>query len=106
MKPTTIQIDETEYVRKDQVQAVDGPIQIVVLDKGFVYVGRVAKEHDGIMIHNAQNIRYWGTKAGLGELVKGPLPTTKLDHVGTIEVPAKSIILFIKVEQSAWSHIL
>lgn len=40
---------------------------IVVLDRGFVYVGNV--EHDGewCVIRNARNIRYWGTERGLDD---------------------------------------
>ena len=110
MKPETIKIDEVEYVRKDSVQTAphSGDIKIAVLDRGFVYIGRVefVKDdfgNDWLILHNARNIRFWGTKNGLGELVKGPNPGTKLDMVGTVRVRFGAVISLIDVEQSKWS---
>ena len=57
---------------------------IVVLDRGFVYVGDVKEETDRIIISNAKNIRRWGTSKGLGELRNGPLSDTTLDIVGEV----------------------
>jgi len=107
-KHETIKIDDIEYVRKDAaVPANAGDIKIAVLDRGFVYIGRV--EHinddfgnDWIVLHNAKNIRIWGTTKGLGELVNGPLSKTALDMVGTVRVPFKALISLIDVEQSKW----
>lgn len=65
---------------------------IVVLDRGFVYVGEVKEEGDYLHVTNCKNIRYWGTKNGLGELVNGPKPETKLDPVGEILVPKRALI--------------
>jgi len=65
---------------------------IVVLDRGFVYVGNVAIEGDFLKVTNCKNIRSWGTKKGLGELAKGPLPETKLDDVGEILAPMRALI--------------
>lgn len=65
---------------------------IVVLDRGFVYVGYVSDEGEYLRVTNAKNIRYWGTKNGLGELRDGPLPDTKLDVVGEITTPKRALI--------------
>tara|TARA_B110000503_G_scaffold90744_1_gene137197 strand:+ start:948 stop:1283 length:336 start_codon:yes stop_codon:yes gene_type:complete len=65
---------------------------IVVLDRGFVYVGDVTQEGDFLRVKNAKNIRYWGTKNGLGELREGPLKETKLDAVGEILAPLRALI--------------
>lgn len=67
---------------------------IVVLDRGFVYVGDVTIDGDFVNITNAKNIRYWGTKNGLGELTKGPLPETKLDPIGEVKAPLRAVIHF------------
>ena len=77
---------------------------IVVLDRGFVYIGQV--EHDGewCVITNARNIRYWGTERGLGQLaLEGPTDKTKLDAVGTVRAPARAIISIIDSEAGKWS---
>jgi hypothetical protein len=70
--------------------------QIVVLDRGFIYVGNVTVKGDFVHVENAKNIRYWGTSHGLGELRNGPLSTTKVDVVGDVLAPFKSVIHFIK----------
>jgi hypothetical protein len=104
-KPETLMIDDVKYVRADAVANTDGDIKIVVLDRGFVYVGRVSDDGDYIIIKNAKNIRYWGTSKGLGELVNGPLSGTKLDNVGTVRAPSRALISMIDVEQAKWNLI-
>ena len=69
--------------------------QIVVLDRGFVYVGKVTQDENNVTITDARNIRRWGTTKGLGELVGGPTKDTVLDTVGTVVAPMKSVIHFI-----------
>ena len=101
-KPEVIKIDEVEYVRKDAQEGCKGDIKIVVLDRGFVYVGRVELSSDFVTITQAKNIRVWGTTKGLGELVGGPLSGTKLDSVGTVKAPIRALISLIDVEQKAW----
>ena len=65
---------------------------IVVLDRGFVYVGNVTRDGDFLRVANAKNIRFWGTKKGLGELRNGPLAETKLDDIGEILAPMRALI--------------
>jgi hypothetical protein len=65
---------------------------IIVLDRGFVYVGDVTIDGDFLHVANAKNIRYWGTKKGLGELRNGPRPETLLDDVGEIIAPLRALI--------------
>ena len=79
------------------------PIQIVVLDRGFVYVGRCHMEGQTLIITNAVNIRRWGTTNGLGELVGGPTSKTELDTVGTVRAPERAIIHMIDVREDAWA---
>lgn len=101
-KPETIKIDDVEYVRKDSAPS-NGDIKIVVLDRGFVYVGRVTLDGDFVVIAGAKNIRKWGTTKGLGELINGPLANTVLDAVGTVRAPLRALIHMIEVEQTKWN---
>ena len=57
---------------------------IIVLDRGFVYIGNVVRSGDTYTATECKNIRRWGTTSGLGELVNGPLPGTSFDEVGRI----------------------
>lgn len=79
--------------------------QIVVLDRGFVYVGDVSTDEQWCLIANAQCVRRWGTSKGLGELAAaGPLPNTKLDPAGTVRAPLRAVISLISCEASKWSE--
>ena len=84
---------------------VDHGIQIVILDRGFVYVGRVTTDAEWCYIRDAKNIRVWGTTKGLGELVNGPLPRTKLDDTGNVRAPMRAVIGFVAVEESKWNSV-
>lgn len=99
---TEITINGITYVPKtseSNLCALESTVQqkpmgqnIVVLDRGFVYVGDVHISGDFLQITNAKNIRYWGTKNGLGELRDGPRPETKLDVVGDVIAPLRALI--------------
>ena len=76
---------------------------IVVVDRGFVYVGDVEHDGDWCVITNARNIRYWGTERGLGQLaLEGPTSKTKLDPASTVRVPSRAVITIIDTEASKW----
>jgi hypothetical protein len=78
-------------------------LQIVVCDRGFVYVGETTTDDKWCIIKNARNIRVWGTSKGLGELAQGgPLSGTKLDDVGTVKAPMKAVIHLIACESRKW----
>ena len=80
-------------------------LAIVVLDRGFVYIGKVTIDGDWCVIESAKNIRVWGTTNGLGELVKGPTKNTKLDTVGSVRAPMRAVISVIDVEADKWKKI-
>lgn len=88
-KPSTLKIDDVEYVRKDSVPTNSPPLgnlRIIIADRGWVFVGNCTDEADGtVTIRNAKNIRRWGTTKGLGELVNGPKAETKYDDYGTVK---------------------
>ena len=75
---------------------------LLVADRGFVYVGAVVIQGDYVRVTNCRNVRYWGTKEGLGQLARtGPTSETKLDAVGEIIVPLKAVIHFVPC-QTDW----
>lgn len=77
---------------------------IVVIDRGFVYVGNVRVEGEWCIIRDALNIRRYGTTAGLGELaLKGPQESTVLDEVGVVRAPMRAVISLIETEAAKWS---
>lgn len=78
---------------------------VVVLDRGWVYVGQTSIEGEWCLIRAAQNIRYWGTKRGLGQLaLEGPTENTKLDPAGTVRAPLRAVIAVLDTEESLWKR--
>ena len=83
-------------------QTDDHGVQIVIVDRGFVFVGNTTTDGTWCRITNAKNIRYWGTKNGLGELAeKGPLAETKLDPCGDLKIPMRAVIGLMEVSKAA-----
>ena len=101
-EPITIKINEVEYVRKDSISVSDTEIKIIVLDRGFVYVGKPSTGNDMLLIERARNIRQWGTTKGLAELINGPTNKTVLDATMTVRVPLCAVLQQIDVDQGSW----
>jgi hypothetical protein len=89
-----IALNQTQSTQKNEVTQPSGQ-HIVVLDRGFVYVGEIEISEEWIKISNAKNIRVWGTKKGLGELRDGPTKDTTLDDCGEVFAPRKALISLI-----------
>ena len=98
-----IVLDGVAYVRADQVSTEATEKQIVIGQRGWVFVGDVSEDGDDIVIGNAQNIRVWGTTKGLGELAAGPTSSTKYDPYGVVRLPKLSVVARINVTEGAWS---
>ena len=77
--------------------------QIVIAQRGWVFVGDVSRNGEEVTIGGAQCIRRWGTTKGLGELAKnGPLTNTVLDDMGTVRLHALAVVASLDCEESKW----
>lgn len=84
-----------------------GDIKIVVLQRGWVYIGRFSRNGNDCKLENAYNIRTWGTTKGLPELVNGPTNNTKLDKCeGIVEFDWLTVIHTITANPSKWNELL
>ena len=105
-----ISINGTEYVPKSSVQIKqpDGQLKIVVLQRGWVMVGRLERNGSECKLHQASVIRNWGTTKGLGELAtSGPLRDTKLDKCGgLVEFDYLTVVASISCEECKWQNAL
>jgi hypothetical protein len=85
-----------------------GPIKIVVIERGFVYVGHVEEVEDEekgeFLIRSARSLIRWGSSQHLGELVNGPLENTKLGAPCVVRVRESQVIHMIEVNQDAWKQ--
>ena len=78
-------------------------MQIVIAQRGWVFVGDVSRSGDDVTITNAKCIRRWGTTKGLGEIAKaGPKSGTVLDDAGTVRMHALAIVASLDCEESKW----
>ena len=111
MSDTSLNVNEVElngvkYVRKDSVKSTQytGDIKIVILQRGWVYIGRFERDVNGLCkLHNSSCIRTWGTTKGLPELVNGATSSTKLDKCeGIVEFDWLTVVHTITVNQEKW----
>jgi hypothetical protein len=105
MTPKEIQIDGVVYLPKDSVQpSFTGDIKIVILQRGWVYIGRFSREGNDCKLTNASCIRTWGTTKGLQELVNGATSKTVLDKCdGVVEFDWLTVVHTITVDKEKWS---
>ena len=104
-KPETIKIDEVEYVRKDSVsKSIEGDIKIIILQRGWIMVGKFQRTGNDCKLYNASVIRKWGTTKGLGQIAcNGPTNDTILDKCyGVVEFDYLTVVAIISVEESKW----
>ena len=97
-------IDDVEY-RADEPK---GNIKIVILQRGWVMVGRFERNGSDCKLHNASVIRSWGTTKGLGEIAKdGPTSSTKLDPCnGLVEFDYLTVVASISCGEEKWKSVI
>jgi hypothetical protein len=102
-----IVVDGVTYVPAD----LFGPIKIVVIERGFVYVGRLTMNEESEVegrltwtILGARSLICWGSSQHLGELVHGPLEETRLGAPCTVQVRDSQVVHMIEVDQDAWKQ--
>lgn len=95
-----IVVNGVEYVEKCNASNFN----IVVLDRGFVYIGDTEIKDNMLFVSNAKNIRIWGTSGkGLGFLADGPTNDTRADDVlGVIQAPLHAVIHLIAARKEKW----
>ena len=95
-----INIDGTEYAPV----AKSDEVRIVIGQRGWVWVGRYSADLEEVILHDAKNIRRWGTTQGLGELCSGPLIETVLDPVGTVRLHQLAIVATYDCDSEVWAE--
>lgn len=77
---------------------------ILVLQRGFVLVGRVSQEGHRTIVTDGRFIRRWGTTKGLGEIAPGPTSTTQLDLAGPrVSLHPLQILFEIECDAAGWA---
>ena len=80
------------------------PVKILVLQRGWVAVGRYAKDGAEHVLTDASIVRRWGTTKGLGQLAQsGPTSSTVLDATGTVRAHELATVLVIDADSAVWA---
>ena len=80
-------------------------LQIVILQRGWVMVGRLYRRGYECELHKASVIRAWGTTKGLGEIASnGPTVNTKLDPCGdeVVRFHYMTVVASIGCREDKW----
>ena len=103
-KPETITIDDVQYIRADIRPPVAGDVRIVILQRGWVMVGRLERDGSRCILHNASVVRVWGTTKGLPEIANdGPTAKTVLDSCdGDVEFHELTMIAALACREDKW----
>jgi hypothetical protein len=71
-KPTTVKIDDVEYVRSDIVaKPITGNRSIIVVDRGWIFAGDVTRENGQIKLTRAIHVYRWES-IGFDGMVENP----------------------------------
>jgi hypothetical protein len=102
-KANTITVDGIEYVKKGSEEPKNSNIKIVILQRGWVMIGRYSENGDMCSLDNAYVIRSWGTTKGVGELaLNGKQSSTKLDKAGHVEFHKLTTVATINCKEDLW----
>lgn len=101
----TVIIDDVEFTPKKEAT---GNIKIVILQRGWIMVGKFERNGSDCKLHDASVIRSWGTTKGVGELAQnGPNSNTKLDPCnGVVEFDYLTVVATIHCEEKKWKDAL
>jgi hypothetical protein len=101
----TVTVDGKTYVEQGTEEPKNSNIKIVILQRGWVMVGRWSQKDDMCSLDNAYVIRTWGTTKGLGELaLEGKKSSTKLDKAGHVEFHQLTIVATLNCVEEKWNN--
>lgn len=109
MKQTMDQvtINGVTYYASPQNQECKGDWKIVILQRGWVMVGKLERNQSECVLRHAAVVRRWGTTEGLGQLRNGPLSNTQLDKChGEVEFDWLTVVAAISVNGAKWQNAL
>ena len=99
--------DESEVSGESETEYGGSEIKIVILQRGWVFVGKFSKIGSACKLTDASNIRTWGTTKGLGEIAEnGPTSTTKLDKINDVSFHELSVVCLIDCDTKQWKKSL
>ena len=83
-------------------------IRIVILQRGWVFIGRYSETEKGCVLTNAKNYRYQGSKKDFGYVAEnGPSAECKLDPCNLpVRFHPMTVIATLDCEMEKWNNLL
>jgi hypothetical protein len=104
-KAKTLVVDGITYVPEGSAEPKNSNIKIVILQRGWIVVGRWSQDGDKCSLDNAYVVRSWGTSAGIGQLaLEGRQASTKLDKAGHMEFHQLTVVATIDAREDLWKN--
>lgn len=103
--PASVMVGGVEYVPKGSEEPKNSNVKIVVLQRGWVVVGRFSQDGDMCHLDDASVVRIWGTTRGLGQLAKeGPTSSTRLDKTNAqVTFHILTTVLMVDCVEAIWN---
>ena len=100
-----IKIDGKKYCLCNDDTEINSDIRIVILQRGWVMIGRFVRIGNDCELHDASVIRVWGTTEGLGQLAnEGEQKNTILDKCnGVVRFDNLTMIASIDCDAKKWA---
>ena len=102
-------IDGETYIPKTSVisEPKNSNIKIVILQRGWVFIGRWSQDGDMCSLDNAYCIEHFGTTEGLGQLaLQGKQENTRLRKAGHMDFHILTTVATIDAKEELWNDIL
>lgn len=100
---SAVTINGVEYVPKGSDEPKNSNIKIVILQRGWIMIGRWSQSGDMCALDNAYVIRSWGTSSGLGQLaLEGKQSSTKLDKAGHVDFHVLTVVATMNCKEDLW----
>lgn len=100
---TAITVDGEIYVRQAETVPANSNIKIVILQRGWVMIGRWSQNGEMCALDDASTIRVWGTTKGLGELaLGGKTSKTVLDRCGRVDFHILTTVAVLNCAEDKW----
>lgn len=85
-------------------------VRILVLDRGWVLVGRCQEPTEcglWIKLYDGRVVRRWGTTSGLEQLAnEGPRQATQLDDPVPIQsIPVRAVVRILDCKEESWTSL-
>jgi len=78
-------------------------IRIIILQRGWIYIGEYYQDGDNCRLEKAKVIRRWGTTRSIGQLaIEGKQEGTVLDEAGTVRFHQLTVVATIDCDISKW----